>query len=195
MRFRFCGDLPAPSWLLREVPTLAGISSVRVKLLVKQVLAQMLEGGIDYQKVLRFTTQKDAEHDASATQATLAALRFVLASAAKYDIDDATLTKELEQLGLPRENAAAILRPYRESRAALRAKFHAETFALGKIISADCTASGGADGDARLRLTLAEQLASSENAKARLDFDVPAEKLAIFAHELNQAFALLESLE
>lgn len=58
----------------------------------------------------------------------------VLASAAKYDIDEDTLAKEIEQLGLPHENARAILRPYRESKAALRAKFASDTYVQVRAI-------------------------------------------------------------
>ena len=39
----------------------------------------------------------------------VAALHFVLSQSAKYDIDDTTLQLEIQQLGLPKENADALV--------------------------------------------------------------------------------------
>uniref|UniRef100_A0A667YQN8 COMM domain containing 4 n=1 Tax=Myripristis murdjan TaxID=586833 RepID=A0A667YQN8_9TELE len=41
MRFRFCGDLDCPDWVLAEISTLAKISSVKMKLLCGQVLKDL----------------------------------------------------------------------------------------------------------------------------------------------------------
>ena len=94
MRFRFCGDLEAPTWLLHEVPTLSEISSVRLKLLAKQVLQQLLHGSLDYAKALRFTTPKGAAPDAAVARGAVAAVHFVVASAVKYDVDDAVFATD-----------------------------------------------------------------------------------------------------
>ncbi|KAF6129449.1 COMM domain containing 4 [Phyllostomus discolor] len=55
MRFRFCGDLDCPDWVLAEISTLAKISSVKLRLLCSQVLKELLGQGIDYEKVLKLT--------------------------------------------------------------------------------------------------------------------------------------------
>uniref|UniRef100_A0A3B3D4M8 COMM domain containing 4 n=1 Tax=Oryzias melastigma TaxID=30732 RepID=A0A3B3D4M8_ORYME len=47
MRFRFCGDLDCPDWVLAEITTLAKMSSVKMKLLCVQVLKDLLGEGID----------------------------------------------------------------------------------------------------------------------------------------------------
>ncbi|KAI2575263.1 COMMD4 isoform 8 [Pan troglodytes] len=47
MRFRFCGDLDCPDWVLAEISTLAKMSSVKLRLLCSQVLKELLGQGID----------------------------------------------------------------------------------------------------------------------------------------------------
>nr|KAF6391613.1 COMM domain containing 4 [Pipistrellus kuhlii] len=55
MRFRFCGDLDCPDWVLAEISTLAKISSVKLRLLCGQVLQELLGLGMDYEKVQKLT--------------------------------------------------------------------------------------------------------------------------------------------
>lgn len=47
-------------------------------------------------------------------------LDFIIVSAAKYDVEDAVVGRELQQLGLPREHAEAITRSLRGSNSVLR---------------------------------------------------------------------------
>ncbi|XP_042198949.1 COMM domain-containing protein 4 isoform X2 [Callorhinchus milii] len=101
MRFRFCGDLDCPDWVLAEISTLAKISSVKMKLLCVQVLKELLGEGIDYEKITKLTA--DAKFDSSDVKATIAVLSFILSSAAKYSVDGESLSSELQQLGLPKE--------------------------------------------------------------------------------------------
>jgi phosphotransferase system glucose/maltose/N-acetylglucosamine-specific IIC component len=47
MKFKFCGDLDAPDFLLKEIDTLSKISVVRIKLIVAQVVKGILGEQID----------------------------------------------------------------------------------------------------------------------------------------------------
>jgi hypothetical protein len=94
MKFKFCGDLDAPDWLLLEIATLSKVGTVNFKLMVMQVMAELLGGEIDYAKL------EKALSDASDIKASVAALAFILNSAARYDIENGLLTNELQQLGL-----------------------------------------------------------------------------------------------
>ena len=118
---------------------------------------------------------------ASNLPGAVAAVHFVVASAVKYDVDDGVFATELEQLGLPRENAAAILRPYRESKGALRATFAAGTFRAAPTACAGWTADRAA-GSAALRLSGPD-----------LRVDVGADKLAVLLHELGQVKAMMDA--
>ncbi|XP_055411529.1 COMM domain-containing protein 4 isoform X2 [Bubalus kerabau] len=101
-RFRFCGDLDCPDWVLAEISTLAKISSVKLRLLCGQVLKDLLGGGIDYEKILKLTM--DARFESGDVKATVAVLSFILSSAAKHSVDGESLSSELQQLGLPKVN-------------------------------------------------------------------------------------------
>nr|XP_019606535.1 PREDICTED: COMM domain-containing protein 4 isoform X2 [Rhinolophus sinicus] len=100
MRFRFCGDLDCPDWVLAEISTLAKISSVKLRLLCSQVLKELLGQGIDYEKILKLTA--DARFESGDVKATVAVLNFILSSAAKHSVDGESLSSELQQLGLPK---------------------------------------------------------------------------------------------
>nr|KAF6499561.1 COMM domain containing 4 [Molossus molossus] len=105
MRFRFCGDLDCPDWVLAEISTLAKISSVKLRLLCSQVLKELLGQGIDYEKVLKLTG--DARFELGDVKATVAVLSFIFSSAAKHSVDGESLSSELQQLGLPKVSRLA----------------------------------------------------------------------------------------
>ena len=48
------------------------------------------------------------------TKAAIAGLDFIIANSAKYDIDENTLSLEIQQLGLPTENCDALLKSYKD---------------------------------------------------------------------------------
>lgn len=115
MRFKFCGDLDAPDWCLAEVATLskmvraappyppppltrASQSSVRVKVLATQVLTRLCGGLLDYEKVGKLA---GGAAGAAELSASVAALDFILSGAGRHSVDDATLAREMLQLGLP----------------------------------------------------------------------------------------------
>jgi hypothetical protein len=120
-----------------------------MKILSKQVILQLLGNHIDYEKVLKMT--KDTFDNMSDVKAAIAGLDFIIANAAKYDIDDNTLGLEIQQLGmhlqyhtlqtswvtsscfpgLPKENSDALLRSYRDSKAELRRGLAQKSFQVG----------------------------------------------------------------
>jgi predicted ATP-grasp superfamily ATP-dependent carboligase len=100
MKFRFCGDLDCPDWVLAEISILARITSVKMKLLCNQIIQDLLQGSMDYAKVFKLTA--DAKYEISDVKAAIAALTFIFSSAAKYNVDSESLSSELQQLGLPK---------------------------------------------------------------------------------------------
>ncbi|XP_075711293.1 COMM domain-containing protein 4 isoform X2 [Rhinoderma darwinii] len=113
MRFRFCGDLDCPDWVLAEISTLAKISSVKLKLICAQVLKEQLGEAVDYEKILKLTA--DARFESGDIKATVAVLCFILSSAAKHNVSGDNLSSELQQLGLPREKQTALQETLKEN--------------------------------------------------------------------------------
>ncbi|NXQ16087.1 COMD4 protein, partial [Peucedramus taeniatus] len=128
-RFRFCGDLDCPDWVLAEISTLAKISSVKLKLICAHVLQDLLGEAIEYDKILKLTS--DAK--LGDVKATIAVLGFILSSAAKHSIDSESLSSELQQLGLPKEHASGLCRSYEEKQSPLQDRLRACSLRLSQL--------------------------------------------------------------
>ncbi|XP_061451595.1 COMM domain-containing protein 4 isoform X2 [Rhineura floridana] len=133
MRFRFCGDLDCPDWVLAEISTLAKISSVKLKLICAQVLKDLLGEGIDYEKILKLTS--DAKFESGDVKATIAVLSFILSNAAKHNVDCESLSSELQQLGLPKEHATGLCRSYEEKQSLLQDSLRGCSLRLNRLDS------------------------------------------------------------
>ncbi|KXJ06943.1 COMM domain-containing protein 4 [Exaiptasia diaphana] len=131
MRFRFCGDLDCPDWVLAEISTLSKITSIKMRLLCAQVIKNLLGAEIDYAKVEKLTS--DAKYDVGDIKATIAAIAFILSSAAKYTVDGDSLANELQQLGLPKEHSVSLCKLYGENLSKLQQTFHEKTLKLDGI--------------------------------------------------------------
>ncbi|XP_074153043.1 COMM domain-containing protein 4 [Sminthopsis crassicaudata] len=198
MRFRFCGDLDCPDWVLAEISTLAKISSVKLKLICSQVLKDLLGQGIDFEKILKLTA--DAKFESGDVKATVAVLSFILSSAAKHNVDSESLSSELQQLGLPKEHASGLCRSYEEKQGSLQESLKASSLRLSRLDSVgwrvDYTVSSSQlrqvhEPEVHLRLDvrrdpvgLAEPIAMTLSVK----------KFQVLLSELKQAQALMGSL-
>ncbi|XP_077864510.1 COMM domain-containing protein 4-like [Saccoglossus kowalevskii] len=112
MRFRFCGDLDCPDWVLAEIATLSKITSIKMKLLCAQVIKELIGDSIDYTKVFKLTS--DAKYEIGDVKGAIAALSFILTNAAKHSVDGESLSNELQQLGLPKEHSVALCKAYED---------------------------------------------------------------------------------
>ena len=131
MRFRFCGDLDCPDWVLAEISTLSKLTSVKIKLLCIQVIKDLLAAGMDYDKVYKLTS--DAKFETGDVKASIAVLSFILCSAAKYNVDGESLSNELQQLGLPKEHATALTKSYSDSLEKLQTQLRKQSLRLSQL--------------------------------------------------------------
>ncbi|KAK2183535.1 hypothetical protein NP493_307g00001 [Ridgeia piscesae] len=134
-RFRFCGDLDCPDWVLAEISTLSKLTSVKMKLLCVQVVKKLLGSEIDYDKVSSLTAA--AKFETGDVKASLAALTFILSSAAKFNVEDRTLSSELQQLGLPKEHAASLCKTYADKSDELQDEFRRQSLRLSHLEAVD----------------------------------------------------------
>ncbi|XP_061677488.1 COMM domain-containing protein 4 [Syngnathoides biaculeatus] len=199
MRFRFCGDLDCPDWVLAEISTLAKISSVKMKLLCAQVLKGLLEEGIDYDKITKLTA--DAKFDSGDIKASVAVLSFILSSAAKHDVDSESLSSELQQLGLPKEHTMALCKSYEDKHSAVQEKLRESSLRLGRLEAVswrvDYTLSSSEMKEvnqAVVQLKLQAQGAESGVSESTL-VSVSADKFRVLLSELKQAQAMMNALQ
>ncbi|NXW68104.1 COMD4 protein, partial [Hirundo rustica] len=128
-RFRFCGDLDCPDWVLAEISTLAKISSVKLKLICAQVLRDLLGEAIEVSSSLSLPSAESGD-----VKATIAVLSFILSSAAKHNVDSESLSSELQQLGLPKaEHASGLCRSYEEKQSPLQDRLRACSLRLSQL--------------------------------------------------------------
>nr|XP_033776803.1 COMM domain-containing protein 4 isoform X1 [Geotrypetes seraphini] len=198
MRFRFCGDLDCPDWVLAEISTLAKISSVKLKLICAQVLKDLLGEGIDYEKILKLTS--DARFESGDVKATVAVLSFILSSAAKHNVDSESLSSELQQLGLPKEHATGLCRSYEDKQSSLQERLSACSLRLSLLDSVswrvDYTLSSSEI--QQVNEPLVHLKLNVQDSDTRLvdpiTLTVSAEKFRVLLTELRQALDLMNSL-
>lgn len=135
MRFRFCGDLDCPDWILAEISILSKISSVKLKLFCQQVVTELLGNQINYEKIEKFTA--DAKFTQSDKKAAVAAVDFIFLHSSKYGVPSETLSNELQQLGLPKELSASLCRVYNDNYEKLREALKQKSLRLSKFKSVD----------------------------------------------------------
>lgn len=136
MKFKFCGQQDVPAWILSEIAVLSRISSVRLKLITRQVINELTGGSIDIEKVCKLAP-KDQQFGPSDIRATLAAIHWILSSATRFNVDHAVLNSELQQLGLPKENSDGVARPFRIHSDRLHAQAAEASLRLPRLVSLD----------------------------------------------------------
>jgi hypothetical protein len=68
---------------------------------------------------------------------SVAAIHFMVSNAAKFDVDEQSLVQEIQQLGLPKDNADNIGKAYLQHKEALRELFDKSTFKLAQLLKTE----------------------------------------------------------
>ncbi|XP_073442950.1 COMM domain-containing protein 4 isoform X2 [Dendrobates tinctorius] len=215
MRFRFCGDLDCPDWVLAEISILAKISSVKLKLICAQVLKEQLGEAIDYEKILKLTSDarfgrgdillgdswkvpRNRITESGDIKATVAVLCFILSSAAKHNVSGDNLSSELQQLGLPREHAASLCRSYEEKQTALQEMLRENSLRLSRLSSLSWRVDQTLSSSVLRELNepvVHLNLCVKDSANSRpVNITMSASKLRVLLTELKQAFEMMNSL-
>uniref|UniRef100_K3WZP4 COMM domain-containing protein n=1 Tax=Globisporangium ultimum (strain ATCC 200006 / CBS 805.95 / DAOM BR144) TaxID=431595 RepID=K3WZP4_GLOUD len=113
MKFRFCGGLEPPDWVLAEVPLLSRLSQDDM-LLICETLA-----------------------DDIMVQAVVSLLQFVLRSSAKHNISCTEFALELQQLGLEKSLGDIVAHVYECNVVNVREQLKRESFKFSQIESVD----------------------------------------------------------
>lgn len=215
MKFRFCGDQDCPEWVLAEISNISLMSPERLEFVVVQIVSFCLNGDFDYEKIVKIAT--DNVDGISDIKGAIAAIHFIIANAAKYDVNDKSLIQEIQQLGLPEDSSDVVTNKYREAREQLRKKFADESYRLTKLISVDwrvdhiiasssssvADASNGPLVHLKLKVDKRPELGSlgasnettGDTTRTRdIAFELSAEKLDVLIHELSQAQKLMSSI-
>ena len=195
------------------------MTSIRIKVLVTQIISYCLIGNFNYDKVLKLAA--DNAEGLLDIKGAIAAVHFMITNAAKHDLDELSFVQEIQQLGLPKENSDAIARQFRDNKDSLRASLAKDSYRISKLLSSGwrvdhIIASGSLDNNAvkiknetliQLNLLVDTEPQRSNNIIntkndnllnshiQNISFELSSDKLDILVHELSEAKKLLENVE
>lgn len=125
MKFRFCGDQDCPDWFLTQMGTLSRLSSVKAKLLAQHVARHLTGQEMKMEKTNALLA--DSKLSVSDAQSLLMSIQFILSSASRFSTSEEHLRAELQQVGLPKEHAAALAKVHQDSTHSIRQKLLSDT--------------------------------------------------------------------
>lgn len=128
-KFRFCGGMEPPDWVLAEIPLLSG-KDAAVKPSDVVGVCDAISADISLKEITQAQVLFECASDA---KAVVAVLRFILTHAAKYDAKRADLVEELQQLGMHQDAAEAIAQSYEEHRGSIQSQQRAQRFQFPSI--------------------------------------------------------------
>ena len=173
--------------LLSELFVVSKISAVRIKLLAAHVVQQALGNDVPPEKAAKLLG--DSKLEPADVKAVVAALHFILCSAARYDVAEDVLAQELQQLGLPREHGEAMTNALREGRAPLQKHFAEQSLRLPRLSSLAWKVHED-ESDAKahsVELTVGASDTRPGGAAKELNFRLSAETFTLLHAELRAA--------
>lgn len=131
MRFKFCGNIDCPEWLITEIAYLTKISSVKLRILCNQTCNFIITKSKNYKDIKKILEEMNfSEQEANII---ISVLEFILKSAAKFDVEDLVLNQELLQLGLSQDNADSVSKVFKNQKAKLRNYLKNDIFSFNVI--------------------------------------------------------------
>ena len=130
MKFKFCGNVDCPDWLITEIIYLSKITPVKLRILGNLICKYIMKEG-DTQKINKILEEMNLSPEEITI--VISSLCFIIKSSAKFNVDDLIFSQELQQLGLPQDNADAISKVYKKNKDILRKYLKEDIFSFNKI--------------------------------------------------------------
>jgi COMM domain containing 4 len=197
MRFRFCGGLDAPDWLLAEIAILSPLGTATCAALCKVVVHQLKTATLDY-VTLESLTKKGEGGDLkqSDVKGVVAALNYILRNACKYGVDRADLETEIQQMGLTKDAATSVGKQYVTSKDTLVAVFRDNSLTLAKPKEVEWRVDavlGSSAGKPSAGVCVQMRL-DDDSGNGTTSFEVEANLFKLLHAELSNAQQQLQSL-
>ncbi|KRF84791.1 COMM domain-containing protein 4 isoform X1 [Drosophila virilis] len=130
-KFRFCGDGDCPDWVLAEIiSTLSNLSVDNLEQLA-QIVAKRISGAQFEEAVVRSLTSSVTNDGKTA----VACVHYMLTNAARYSCSETIFGEEIQQLGLPKDHAAAMCRVLQAHATVIRQKLIDKAFRINELQS------------------------------------------------------------
>lgn len=134
MRFAFCGDQPVPEWFLSQLDLLSNLSFVKLRKIGGLYVVYLTDpdsGKSSMQQVQEILLSSDFTENQSKT--IVAMLDFILTNSAKNGVEPEQLTKELIDLGIPKENCQSLCKIVEQNAEKLRTCFRKNVLRQNKF--------------------------------------------------------------
>ena len=130
MKFKFCGNVDCPDWLITEIVYLSKITPIKHRILGNLICKYIMKEG-DTQKIKKMLEEMNLTQDEITI--VISSLCFIIKSSAKFNVDDMMLSQELQQLGLPQDIADAISKVYKKNKDILRNYLKQDIFSFNRV--------------------------------------------------------------
>ncbi|KAG7400374.1 COMM domain-containing protein 4 [Phytophthora boehmeriae] len=194
MKFRFCGGLEPPDWVLAEMPLLSG-KEIKVRPIDLVAMCDAVGADVTAQEL---DEAQALFQDASEAKAAVAVLRFILTHAAKYDAERTDLVEELQQLGVEREAAEAIALSYESHRARIQTQQRAQRFQFPGVEKLEWEVENPSKVKLKLKLDQpameCDALTVTTSSSHELNIEMSRDKFLALYEELTQAQMLLQGV-
>ena len=131
MRFKFCGNIDCPDWLITEITYLTKFTSVKLRIISNQICRFIINKGANIQDLKKILDEMNLNEQES--KIVISVLDFIFRNSAKFDVEDIALSQELQQLGLPQENAESISKVFKNQKLKLREFLKGDIFSFNII--------------------------------------------------------------
>jgi hypothetical protein len=135
MKFKFCGNIDCPEWLISEITYLTKISSIKLRIICNNLVSSFISVGKTLKDILK--SIEDMNFSEEEAIIIISSLEFIIKNSTKFDVEDIILNQELQQLGLPQENADSITKVFKNQKENLKKKLSQETFTLNRLANID----------------------------------------------------------
>lgn len=197
MKFRFCGGLDAPDWLLTEIAIVAKLSSQQMTFFTEQVIKQLLGKKLAYDKLEKLSQM--VKFTRSDAKAALAAVNYVLDSATRYNVQRKILSTEMQQLGLHEDLTDAMLEVYFKKKDTILALYKQKEFKLETVKNlnwrVDCVlGSSNVKGMAEPNIILNIKGSNSNNDNDNISFNMSSNMFRVLHAELKNAHTMMAQM-
>ncbi len=135
MKFKFCGNIDCPEWLISEITFLTKISSIKLRIISNNLINCLISDSQNLKDILKSIEEMNFSEDEAII--IVSSLEFIIKNSTKFDVEDIILNQELQQLGLPQENADSITKVFKNQKQNLKKKLLKETFSFNQISNID----------------------------------------------------------
>jgi len=194
MRFKFCGDLDCPDWILPQIATASKLTSIKLKFITLEVINGIITGNLNWAKAIKLGS--DGKLDEAEIKCCLAALEFLIKSSAKYHVDGETLANELQQLGLPKEHSISLCKCYVEKRDQLSKALHDRSLKVNEFESLEwSTVNEFENNRFKVKNQALAFTLKTKNRTSSEKFYASKEKVVLLLSELKQAQKIMDQLQ